>query len=193
MAGRSQSVKKRQVRLRKSFRSGFTILEAGLAVAVASVLLFSVLLMVTESMRMRMEADRLSLAYTLASAKMTQILSIKDLAPMDESGDFNEEYGSFKGYKFEINVRAETIDLAKYAGETSEKGNKKTKDLLADLLPPSVQNPGNSRKKAGQSAATETGAMVPVHRIKIKITYPRGGSEPGVYQVETLKETKTKF
>jgi hypothetical protein len=186
MEGRSKSVRYFN---KKNPRSGFTILEAGLAVTAASFLLFSVVLMVTDSIRMRIESDRLSLAYTLASAKMTQILSLKELSPMDENGNFSEDFGSYAGYKYELTVREETLDLAKYAGETGKKG----KDLLADLLPPAVQNQGSKKEKAGQSASTETGAMVPVYRIKIKIVYPRGSAPAGQYMVETLKETKTKI
>ncbi len=170
-------------------REGFTILEAGLAVSAASVLLFSVLYMVTESMRIRMEADRISLAYTLASAKMTQILASAAITPADETGNFGDEFGAYSGYSYKLSIREETIDLAEYAGQAG--GNAET--MLADLLPPAVQNEGSQREKAGQSASTQTGAMVPVYKIRIEITYPRGNAPEGVYSVETIKETGSKF
>ena len=90
----------------------------------------------------------------------------------------------YGGYGYEIDVSEVNMDLAKIAEEGTLKPT-----ALDDQLPAAVQNPDERRKKAGQSSSTETGGIVPVYLIRVKIRYPRGNDEPGIYEAMTYRET----
>lgn len=169
---------------RPSSREGFTIAEAGIAIAVASLLLIAVTASVSEGIRMQLEADRLSLAVTLAQAKMTQLLNNPELSPGDEEGGFDEGFGMYSGYGYKISVTEVNLDLAQVA----ETGTI-TPASLDDELPATVQNPDDRDEKMGESTKSETGGVVPVYDIRITISYPRGNGPRGIYEVRTYKDT----
>ena len=169
---------------KKAFRKGLTLVDVAMAMLVAAVLLSTVLVLVADAQGMRKEAERISLAVALAQAKLSQLLSNPELESMKKKGMFDKNSGIYSEYEWEIEVREETIDLAKVA----ESGELESVPL-DDKLPEGIQNE-SGREKMGQGAATQTGGMVDIIRIIINITYPRGGSERGEYRVETFRGAK---
>ena len=69
-----------------SSRSGMTIAESAIALLVASFMMIAVVTQVADGIRMQLESDRLSLAVTLAQAKMTQLINNPEITPGEEKG-----------------------------------------------------------------------------------------------------------
>lgn len=171
-------------RLKK--REGITLVDMALAILVASIAMFSVVTVVADAQKMRVEADRIAVAVSAAQIKLAQLLSNPELSTTNERGTFGPESGIYSGYTWEVEIREEKIDLAKVAESGQLKGIE-----LDDKLPAGVQNKYED-EKLGQSESTQTGGLVDIVRIIVTITYPRGGGISGVYRVETFRGAKNK-
>lgn len=161
-------------------RRGMGLAEMALAIAVASVFVLTTLQMVASGLRLRMEAERISLASTIGQAKMSQLMSRPVLDKTDEKGLIANE-GPYAGFEYEIHVKEEKIDLAQIAAE-----GKVSPIKLDDKMEPGVQN-GKPPERAGQSQATATGGLVDINRVILTVTYPMGEGRKGKYRIETFK------
>ncbi len=167
-------------------RKAFTLVETALAMAIAAIMLVTVTATIADGERLLLEADRLSLALSVAQAKMTQLTSGIGLEVTNEAGRFDDRAGPYAGFAYTIEVREEQIDLAQVA----ETGTISSAPPLEDQLPAGVQNQ-ELQEKAGSSASSVTGGLVDVYRVSVEITYPRGISgEKGTYNLVTYRENK---
>ena len=167
--------------LRLKRRTGLTLIEMSMAMLFAGIFSTTIVITVADGLEMQVEADRLSAAVAVTQMKLSQLLSNPNLETSEQKGAFDEKDGIYAGYKYEIKVREEKIDLAKVA-ETGELDGVN----LDDQLPAGFQNGGASREDKGP--ATQTGGVVDIVRIVMKVNYPRGrrGGE-GEYRVETFR------
>ena len=181
----------RRMYLRASLRlkkaTGLTLVEMAMAIGVTATMTLSVTATIAEGLRLQMEAGRLTVAVALAQTKLAQLLSNPNLATDRQEGSFDEDAGMYSGYGYEVEVREEQIDLANIAQTGELKGVS-----TDDQMPTGVQNDAATTEKAGQGAATETGGLVDIVRIIVKITYPRGNknNDKGTYRVETFQAAK---
>lgn len=175
---------KRRFSHRFRSRAGFTLVETALALTITTIMLVMITATIADAERLQMEADRLSLAETIAQAKMTQLTSGIGLEVTDQQGEFGDSAGIYSGFGYEIQVREEQIDLAKVAESGSIEGS----PALDDQIPAGVQNQA-PKEIAGASSGSVTGGLIDVYRVRVKILYPRGtGGEKGEYTVETYRE-----
>jgi Tfp pilus assembly protein PilV len=163
-------------------KKGVSLLEVALALGIAATISISVLGLISSAYNMQSKAQKLQLASNLARAKMTQILSMPVLEPVNQEGEL--DVALYKGYKYYIEIKEENIDLAK----VSQTGTLDSPINVEDQLPTSVQN-FKGKEKAGQNI-TETGGLIPIYRIRIRITFPIDTKNEGTYQVETIKPAK---
>ena len=164
-------------------RRGMTLVEMGLAIAVAASMMMIVMMTVGSALRMQTESDRLAVAVSLAQTKLSQLMSNPALTPTGDKpmeGSLGQEGGLYAGYGYEITIKEERIDLAKVAAAGELKGTSVT-----DQLPASTQN--NVSGTVKQVTGSETGGLVDIVRIIIKIKYPKGQGTFGEYRVETFK------
>ena len=167
-------------------REGLTLVDMSLAIGVAAVMMLSTITFVADAQGMRTEADRVAVAVALSQIQLSQLLSNPELTQMKRSGKVGEQHGIYKGYGWSVEVREEKLDLAKVAESGQLEGVP-----LDDKLPASTQNAAE-REKAGQSTSTQTGGVVDIVRIVVKISYPRGGASEGLYRVETIRGAQKK-
>lgn len=126
------------------------------------------------------EAISLTNAVFLAKIKMAQIEAMPKLETTTAQGDIP----GYLGYKYELEIKEEDLDLLKLAEGGGDK-KKEPSDLLgkdnnsqfSDLL-----------KKRGQAQSSKTGGVIKVFRIRIRITYPSGNNDE-FYEAETIKST----
>ncbi len=164
-------------------RRGMTLVEMAIAIAVAASMLMIVTMTVSSALRMQTESDRLAVAVSLAQTKLSQLNSNPALTPTGDkpmTGAFGQEGGLYAGYAYEIVIKEERIDLAKVA----QQGELKPANV-GDQLPASTQNQAGNAKR--NVTGSETGGLVDIVRIIIKIKYPRGNGGFGEYRVETFK------
>ncbi len=161
-------------------KKGISLLEASLAIAIAATISVSVLSLVSSAFEMQSRSEKIFLAFTLAQAKMNQILSNPVLSPTQQKGTIDASI--YQGFEYEIIIKEEEMDLAKIS-QTGTLGSS-----IDDLLPASVQN-FKSREKKGQNL-TETGGMIPVYKIKLIIFYPIKGNQKGKYEILSYKAIK---
>jgi len=181
--------KKRLIRvflktLAKKTRAGMTLIEMSLAIAIAATMTVMITSTVAEALALQLEADRLSIAVSLAQIKLAQLLSNPQLSTTTQRGNADDVGGIYRGYTYEIVVKEEKIDLAKVA----ETGELKPVNIK-DQLPPGGPSQQGQSALAG-SATTQTGGLVDIVRIIVKINYPKGGGAIGEYRVETFRDSK---
>lgn len=162
-------------------KRGLTLLEVAIAITVAATLSLSLLGMISQALILQKKARNLELASSLARAKINQILSMPSLEPAKQSGEV--PVSLYRGFTYEIEISEEQIDIAKLITETD--GSNVSVD---DLLPASVQN-FKGRERAGQNT-TETGGLLSVFRITIRIRYPVSKNRTETYEVQTFKIPK---
>ena len=172
-----------RVNLRFHKRAGLTLLEMGLAVATASSMAFLVTATVASALRMQMEADRLTVAAALAQTKLAQLLTNTNVSTGDSKGTFGSDQGIYAGYDWSVHIREEKIDLAQVVETGKLQGVP-----LDDQLPAGIQNQAGP-ERAGQTATTQTGGLVDVVRMVVRIQYPRGDGVKGEYRVETFRRS----
>lgn len=168
---------------KRFYRSGFTLLEVALALALGGVAMVYTYNLIARGIQMQKEAVSISNAVHLAKIKMAQVDASTSMESDVSSGDIP----GYPGYKFETSIKEEELDLLKLAmgGESEELKDKAPKDLLGDK----DANLNDILKKRGQSQGSETGGLIKVFRIKVVIFYPLGGKE-AKYTVETFRATK---
>jgi len=160
-------------------RRGMTLVEMAIAIAVAATMLMIITMAVSKGIQLQNEAEKLSLAVSLAQTKLSQLMSNPALADGTTRGKFGDEGGLYAGYSWEITIRTDRIDLAKVAQEGELKPS-----VAASEIPTGTQNTVGKTEK--NVTGTETGGLVDIIRIVVKIQYPRGGGS-GEYRVETFK------
>lgn len=171
------------ISLRLKARSGLTLAEMSLALVMAAIMSVMVTTTVSDGLRMQGEADRMSVAVALAQTKLSQLLSNPNLSTSDSKGQLGSDAGVYAGYGYEVNVREEKIDLAKVA-ETGELEGL----AVDDQLPAGAQNTAGNTQRAGEGTKTQTGGLVDIVRIVVKIYYPLGREGgTGEYRVETFR------
>ncbi len=173
-------------RLRAKTSAGFTLVEMSLAIGIAASMSVLVMSTIADGMAKQGESDRLAIAVSLAQTKLAQLLSNPNLSTSSNKGSFGDDSGIYRGYTYDVTVREEKIDLAKVA-ETGELKGVPVKDQL----PPSQSGAGApGQQSAGQSVGSQTGGLVDIVRIIVKINYPIGGGASGEYRVETFRDAK---
>lgn len=163
-------------------RKGVSLIEVSLALSIAATISISVLGLVSSAYRMQLKAQKLELASNLARAKMTQILSMPVLEPTNQKGAL--DIPLYNGFEYELIIREENIDLAK----VSQTGSLDTQINVDDQLPASVQN-YKGKEKAVEDV-TATGALIPIYRIIVKITFPVDNKNKNTYEVVSIKAAK---
>ncbi|MEQ9362934.1 MAG: prepilin-type N-terminal cleavage/methylation domain-containing protein [Leptospirales bacterium] len=168
-------------RLRR--RSGFTLVEMALALAIASSFLVFLTANVSEGIQMQLEADRMTVAVAIAQAKLSQLRNNPNLSPIDQEGELTDA-GMYSGYKFRIRVTEEDLDLAEI-----QQSGKIQSPALGDQLPAGVQNQAGAEESLGTSETTATGGKIPTMRILVVIEYPVGNGFRE-FRVETLQAAR---
>lgn len=165
-------------------RAGLTLLEMGLAVATASSMAFLITSTVASALQMQMEADRITVAAALAQTKLAQLLTNTNISAGDSKGTFGSDAGIYAGYDWSVHIREEKIDLAQVLETGKLQGVP-----LGDQLPAGIQNQGEVQATGGTTAKTQTGGLVDVVRMIVRIHYPRGDGVKGEYRVETFRRS----
>ncbi len=178
-----ESLKNLNLRVRN--RTGLTLVEMALATVVATTFSLYVTLFISGGIQAQVEADRMSIAASLAQTKMSQLLSAPTLEPTankPQPHHFGRDSGVYAGYEVTVIVRQDKINLQ----NTLSSGELKSVPV-DDKLPAGVQNQEQTIEKAGSSEASVTGGDVNVHRIVIDIKVPLGPNSFRMYRVETLR------
>ena len=164
-------------------RSGFTLVEMALALAIASSFLVFLTANVSEGIQMQLEADRLTVAVAIAQAKLSQLRNNPNLAPLDQEGELSDA-GMYSGYKYHLIVTEEVLDLADV-----QQSGKIQAPALDDQLPAGVQNQQGDTESLGTSEATATGGRIDTLRIVVIVKYPVGNGFKE-FRVETLQAAR---
>ena len=178
-----ESLKNLNLRVRN--RTGLTLVEMALATVVATTFSLYVTLFISGGIQAQVEADRMSIAASLAQTKMSQLLSAPTLEPTankPQPHQFGRDSGVYAGYEVTVIARQDKINLQ----NTLSSGELKSVPV-DDKLPAGVQNQEQTIEKAGSSEASVTGGDVNVHRIVIDIKVPLGPNSFRMYRVETLR------
>ncbi|MBR30657.1 MAG: hypothetical protein CMN77_05050 [Spirochaetaceae bacterium] len=175
----------RKINHRVRSRTGLTLVEMALATVVATTFSLYVTLFISGGIQAQVEAERMSIAASLAQTKMSQLLSAPTLEPTasePQPHKFGRDAGIYEGYEVTVIVRQDKINLQ----DTLSSGEVKSIPV-DDKLPAGVQNQEQTIEKAGSSEASVTGGDVNVHRIVIDIKVPLGPNSFRMYRVETLR------
>jgi general secretion pathway protein I len=163
----------------QTIREGFTLIEVAIALALAASIMVWTYSMISQGMQKQREAIALTNAVFLAKIKMAQIDAIPKLETTTAQGDIP----GYIGYKYDLEIKEEELDLLKLAEGGSKKKEptdllgKDTNSQFSELL-----------KKRGKDQSSKTGGIIKVFRIRLRITYPSGSNDE-VYEVETIKST----
>ncbi|MCE9500536.1 MAG: prepilin-type N-terminal cleavage/methylation domain-containing protein [Leptospira sp.] len=164
-------------------RRGFSLIEVAIALAIASSSMVWTYSLISNALTMKKKAADISNAVQLAKIKMAQIDSSSRL----ETDSVKGEIPGYRGYRFETEVKEEELDLLKLAGggKDKDKPSKSPDDLLGG------QDSGMSKllAKRGKGQGSETGGIIKVFRVKVKIIYPSGFGEES-FTAETFKASK---
>ena len=164
-------------------RKGFSLLEVTVALWLASTGMILTYRSISEGIILKKKAADLSNAVQLAKIKMAQIDSSTKLETDFVKGDIP----GYRGYKFETEVKEEELNLLELAGGGKDK-NKKSKPP-ADLLGSEGTGISSILAKRGKAQGSETGGIIKVFRVKVKIMYPSGFGEDS-FTAETFKASK---
>lgn len=160
-------------------RKGFSLIEVAIALAIASSIMVWTYSMISQAMIQERRAISLTNAVFLAKIKMSQIEAVPKLETTSAKGDIP----GYVGYKYEIEIKEEELDLLKLAEGGGNK--KKPEDLLGQ---DSNSKLNELLKKRGKDQSSKTGGLIKVFRIVVKIIYPDGPVDE-VYEVQTIKST----
>lgn len=160
-------------------RKGFSLIEVAIALAIAASVMVWTYSMISQAMIQERKAISLTNAVFLAKIKMSQIEAMPKLETTSAKGDIP----GYVGYKYEIEIKEEELDLLKLAESGSEK--RKPEDLLGK---DSNSQFSELLKKRGKDQSSKTGGLIKVFRIVVKIIYPDGPTDE-VYEVQTIKST----
>jgi type II secretory pathway pseudopilin PulG len=168
------------LRLRLTSR-GFTLMETGFALSIAAVMLVTVSSTLVDAVRMQKDAERLSIASSLCQSKMSQLLSRPDLSVASESGDFGARSGPLSGFKYEVRITRENIDLASMV----QTGTLTMSEIKERAGVERSQEEGEERG-TGLGEMTQTGGIMEIMKIVVTIRYPLKDAE-GIYTVTTFR------
>lgn len=168
--------------------SGFTLVEVAIAMAIVATETVFVLGTIAGAQSQMFLAHKLSLATVISRAKVTQLLSGRELEVTDTKGEFGDQAGLYADYSYELKISEEQIDLANVtaSGELDS-----SSPPLEDHLPAGVQNQ-QQQESLGTSERSATGGLIDVFHIFFQIQYPIGRSgQTGEYTVQTYKENRS--
>ena len=161
----------------RNYRKGFTLIEVTIALALASFLMAYTYTQISEGILLKKQSDNLRRALYLTKLKMTQIESGNKISPDQSSGDIP----GFKGYKYNLLIKEEEINLLELSGLDKEVPEEKSDD------------PGDRiheyMKGRGKTQETSTGGIIKAFKIKIDITFP-GIKGPETFTTETFKSNE---
>ncbi|MCB1176696.1 MAG: prepilin-type N-terminal cleavage/methylation domain-containing protein [Leptospiraceae bacterium] len=170
------------MKILRSKRSGFTLVEVSIALGLAAYIMVSTYSLISQGMKKQAEAISLNNALFLAKIKMAQI----DSSPKLETTTSKGEIPGYIGYSYELEVKEEEMDLLKLAEGTKDGNDKTASDLLGENNNAKMDE---LLQKRGKASGSKTGGVIKVFRINVKIKYPIGPFE-NTYEVETIKSTK---
>ena len=170
------------MKIQKS-RQGFTLIEVALALAIAGSAMVWTYSLISNGLTMQRRGENLANAVLLARIKMAQIDASTKLEQKTDSG----EIPGYRGYTYETIVREEELDLLKAAKGGSADDPAPPEDLLENS---SNQGLDELLKKRGKTQnESQTGGIITVLRIIVKINYP-DGYKTASYVAETFKAAK---
>ncbi len=172
----------RRLAARVRQRSGFTIVEMALAMAAVATFIVLITSFVGDGLRMQAEAGKLQAAMVLAQLRMAQLRA--DPALTDKKEEEEVSTGVYKGMKVRVEVSQDRIDLAQ-AQQTGDI----SLPAVDDQLPTSIQNEGSRRESLGTSERSQTGGLIDVLRIKVVVSYPVGAGFRD-FTVQTLSPAR---
>lgn len=166
----------------RQIRKGFSLIEVALALAIAASAMVWTYSLISNGLTMKRKSEHLANAVLLARIKMSQVDASTRLEQKTSSG----EIPGYKGYQFETIIKEEELDLLKAA-----KGEGTNGQVPDDLLGNSSgQGMSDLMKKRGNTQGeSQTGGIINVIRVTVKITYPDGYGK-STYIAETFRAAK---
>jgi general secretion pathway protein I len=160
-------------------KTGFSLIEVVIALAIASFAMAETYALISRGMFLQRQSISLTNAVFLAKIKLAQI----DATPKLETTSSRGEIPGYVGYKYEVDIKEEELDLLKLA--ENPKNTKPPTDILGQ--------DSNSRmseilKKRGQSQNSKTGGLIKIFKIRVAIIYPLGTGEE-TYEAVTFKSS----
>ena len=177
------SIHYKNILFHRRLKKGFSLIEMALAILVVSFLVGSVAMLLMDGLSMQRNSEKILLAVSLSETKMAQLLTRPDLAETSEKGDFGNNPGPYMGFKYNIKITREKIDL----GKIQQTGKLSTAPALVDELPVDFQN-AEKKESMGSSTVSQTGAEIEVFKIIVEITYPLGKDTEKIYRVQTFRK-----
>jgi Tfp pilus assembly protein PilV len=162
------------------FRKGFSLVEVSLALGIAAYVMVSTYALISQGLKNQARAIALNNALFLAKIKMAQI----DASPKLETTTAKGEIPGYNGYSYEMEIKETELDLLKLAD--NKNGNIPN---ASDLMGKDNNAKMNELlEKKGKAKGSQTGGIIKVFNIKLKINYPVG-TELKTYEVETIKSS----
>ena len=158
------------------YRKGFTLIESAIALGIASVFIAYTYSQITQGIMLKKKSEDLAKALFLTKLKMTQIESGNKITADQSSG----EIPGFKGFKYQLLIKEEEIDLLKLSG--MDKGKKSDSKDSESRISKFMEDRGKKQQSA-------TGGLVKAFKIKIDIIYPSQGG-PETFTTETFKSNE---
>ncbi len=161
------------------FRKGFSLIEVSIALGIAAYIMVSTYALISQGLKHQARAIALNNALFLAKIKMAQI----DASPKLETTSSKGEIPGYNGYSYEMEIKETELDLLKLAdnkGKTPNASDLMGKDNNAKM--------NELLEKKGKAKGSQTGGIIKVFNIKVKINYPMG-TELKSYEVETIKSS----
>ncbi len=160
-------------------KKGFSLIEVVIALAIASFAMAETYALISRGMYLQRQSISLTNAVFLAKIKLAQI----DATPKLETTSSKGEIPGYVGYKYEVDIKEEELDLLKLS--ENPKNTKPPTDILGQ---DSNSKMGDLLKKRGQSQNSKTGGLIKVFKIRVAIFYPIGSGEE-IYEAVTFKSS----
>lgn len=160
-------------------RKGFSLIEVVIALGIAAYAMAETYALISRGMFLQRQAISLTNAVFLAKIKMAQI----DASPKLETTSSRGDIPGYVGYKYEVDIKEEELDLLKMA--EGGKSGKAPGELLGE---DSNSKMSDLLKKRGQSQGSKTGGLIKVFKIRVAIIYPLGAGEE-TYETLTFKSS----
>lgn len=160
-------------------KKGFSLIEVVIALGIAAYSMAETYTLISRGMYLQRQAICLTNAVFLAKIKMAQI----DASPKLETTSSKGDIPGYIGYKYEVDIKEEELDLLKLA-ENSKSG-KPPSDIMGE---DSNSKMSELLKKRGQSQGSKTGGLIKVFKIRVAVIYPIGAGEE-TYEALTFKSS----
>jgi len=160
-------------------KKGFSLIEVVIALSIAAYCMAETYSLISRGIYLQRQAISLTNAVFLAKIKLAQIDASAKLETTSAKGDIP----GYIGYKYEVDVKEEELDLLKLA-ENSRAG-KPPADILGEDANSKMSD---LLKKRGQSQGSKTGGLIKIFKIRVAIIYPIGAKEE-TYEALTFKSS----